>query len=249
MSILKGKGGKAMKKIIKHCFRKLGFDIRRYDPFGYFEFQVTTWLKQNQIDVILDIGANRGQSVQVLRENGYQGNVISFEPLAEAHQQLIENSRKDKNWHIAPRMAIGDYDGECDINVASNSVSSSLLQMMPLHETTWASSKYINTEKTKICTLDGLIGNIIPDSYNNFFIKIDTQGYEDKVLSGMKNRLHMVKGIQVELSTAPLYSGQKLYYDIINFLVKQEFSLYAISPGFKDELTGRVLQFDGLFVR
>lgn len=59
----------------------------------------------------------------------------------------------------------------------------------------------------------------------------------------------MVKGIQVELSTIPLYEGQKLYYDIIDFLVKKGFILYAVGQIFTDKSTGRLLQFDGFFVK
>jgi len=236
-----------MKIFVKRCFRRFGFEVKRYTPSFSFEIQIVTWLKQNKVDVVLDIGANTGQYVELLRNNGFQGSVISFEPLPDAYEQLIKNSSKDKNWHIAPRMAIGDFDGEQDIYVASNSVSSSLLPMLSQHEKAEPSSKYIKTEKTKVCTLDGLIGDIIPDCYKNFFIKIDTQGYEDKVLSGIKNNFHMVKGIQIELSTVPLYSGQKLYYEIINFLVERGFNLCAISPVFIDKSTGRLLQFEAFF--
>jgi len=69
------------------------------------------------------------------------------------------------------------------------------------------------------------------------------------VLDGIKNNYDMIKGIQVELSTVPLYSEQKLYHEIIDFLVKQEFYLHAITPTFIDKLTGRLLQFDGVFAK
>jgi hypothetical protein len=123
------------------------------------------------------------------------------------------------------------------------------MAMLPQHANSEPSSKYIKTEKTKVCTLDGLIGNIIPDSYKSLFIKIDVQGYEDKVLSGIKNNLKMIKAIQVELSAIPLYEGQKLYYDIIDFLVKEGFTLYALGQVFTDKPTGRLFQFDGFFVK
>lgn len=238
-----------MTHFVKVYLRRLGIEVKRYKPFYIFDCQVDTWLKQNPVDVVLDVGANTGQYAYGLLRNGFPGNIISFEPLSDAYKLLVKNSSKNENWYIAPRMAIGDFDGETDINIASNSASSSLMPMLPQHECSEPSSKYIKTEKTKVCTLDGLIGNVIPSCYKSFFIKIDTQGYEDKVLLGIKNNFNMVKGIQIELSTIPLYEGQKLYYEIIDFLVKLGFSLYAINQEFTGKLTGRLFQFDGFFVR
>jgi len=238
-----------MKHFIKVCLRRFGFEIKRYKQLYIFECQVDTWLKQNQVDVVLDIGANTGQYASRLLANGFNGDIISFEPLSDAYKKLIENSSKNKNWHIAPRMAIGDFNGEKYINISANSESSSIMPMLPLHESSEPSSKYINTEQTKVCTLDGLIGSVIPSRHKSIFLKIDTQGYEDKVLSGIKDNFNMVKAIQVELSTIPLYEGQKLYYEIIDFLVKKEFILYAIGQVFTDKLTGKLFQFDGFFVR
>ena len=238
-----------MKHFIKRFFRKVGFEVKRYKPYCIFEVQIVTLLRQSRPDVVLDIGANTGQYVQLLRDNGFEGNIISFEPLPGAYKQLLKNSAKDKHWDIAPRMAIGDFNGETDIYVSDNSVSSSILRILPQHENAEPASRYIKTGKTKICTLDSLIGNIIPSCYKNLFIKIDVQGFEDKVLSGIRNNYDMIKGIQIELSTVPLYSEQKLYYEIIDFLTKQGFYLYAISPIFTDKLTGRMLQFDSVFIK
>jgi len=240
---------KQMKHFVKGVFRKLGFEVKRYRPYGIFEVQITTLLKQIRPDVVLDIGANTGQYAQALRSNGFDGNIISFEPLSDAYAELVKNSIEDKCWTIAPRMAIGDFNGETSIHVAGNSQSSSIMQMLPQHETAEPTSKYITTETTPIYTLDSLLGNIIPDCYKTFFVKIDVQGFESKVLDGIKNNYDMIKGIQVELSTVPLYSEQKLYHEIIDFLVKQEFYLHAITPTFIDKLTGRLLQFDGVFAK
>lgn len=238
-----------MKHFIKVFLRKLGFEIKRYKPFYIFECQVNTWLKQNPVDVVLDIGANTGQYASRLLISGHKEDIISFEPLSDAYKKLLENSSKYKNWHIAPRMAIGDFDGETVINISANSESSSIMPMLPEHEMSEPASKYIKTEKTQVCTLDRLIGNVIPCCYKSLFVKIDVQGYEDKVLSGIKNNFNMVKAIQVELSTMPLYGGQKLYYDIIDFLIKKGFTLYALGQVFTDKSTGRFFQFDGFFVK
>lgn len=59
-----------------------------------------------------------------MRKSGYKGCIMPFEPLSEAYQHLLINSKKDPNWIIAPRMAFGNEEGEKNINIASNYVSS-----------------------------------------------------------------------------------------------------------------------------
>lgn len=240
---------KKLKNFINGCLRPFGFEIKRYKPYLSFEVSIAAWLKQNQVDAVLDVGANTGQYARFIRKSGYHGNIISFEPLSEAHEKLTANSRKDSNWHIAPRMAIGDFDGELEINISLNSQSSSLMLILPKHETAEPSSRYVRTEKTEVHTIDGLIGSIIPEDYRKLFLKIDVQGYEDKVLSGIEKNFCRIKAVQVELSTVPLYAGQKLYNEIIDYLVQKEFYLYAINPVFEDNATRRLLQFDGFFAK
>lgn len=43
------------------------------------------------------------------------------------------------------------------------------------------------------------------------YLKIDTQGYEEKVLNGAEELLSKVKVIQTELSLMPLYKGKILF--------------------------------------
>jgi hypothetical protein len=58
-----------------------------------------------------------------------------------------------------------------------------------------------------------------------------------------------VQAIEVELSLQLLYEGQTLYLAMIEFLQRRGYALASVVPGFHDERTGRLLQFDGIFVR
>lgn len=57
------------------------------------------------------------------------------------------------------------------------------------------------------------------------FIKIDVQGYEYQVLEGFGNALDDVVAIQLETQLKPIYKGQKLFHDIIDFLSNRGFIL------------------------
>jgi len=80
-------------------------------------------------------------------------------------------------------------------------------------------------------------------------LKVDTQGYEMNVLRGGEALVGRATGLQLELSTVELYSGQPLYREVIQWVELRGFAVWAFIPGFRDPATGRMLQMDGLFFR
>ena len=156
-------------------------------------------------------------------------------------------SKNDPNWIINERCAVGSDIGECEINIAGNSESSSILPMLDAHLSAAPSSMYIGKSKTKIITLDSLIDKY-SFSNENIFLKIDTQGFEDQVLKGVLKNLKRVRVIQLELSIVPLYNGQEIYKHFFDFFDKNNFILWSIMPGFYNNKTGQHLQFDAIFV-
>ena len=63
---------------------------------------------------MLDVGANEGQFGRWLRNHGYGGRIISFEPLSAAYQMLLAESAGDGLWE-ARQFAIGDAGGSAVI--------------------------------------------------------------------------------------------------------------------------------------
>ena len=239
---------RVIKKTIKKLFRKLGFDLIRYIPASSQNARILEFLSIYKINTVLDIGANIGQFAMELRESGYNGRIISFEPLSEAYSHLLINSKNDPNWIIAPRMAIGNEEGKKTINISGNSYSSSILKMTDTHIKGAPKSAYIGLEEIYIDKLDNIVRNYLRNG-ENVFIKIDVQGYESQVLKGATNTLSKTKGIQIELSLTPLYENQLLFIDMLNYITNLGFEFYDILPGFRDRQSGKLLQFDGIFFR
>ena len=239
---------KLINKIIKKVFRKLGFDLTRYNPASSQNARILEFFSIYKIDTVLDIGANIGQFAMGLRESGYKGHIISFEPLSEAYSHLLINSKNDPNWIIAPRMAIGNEKGKKTINISGNFVSSSILKMTDTHIKGALKSAYIGSEEIYIDKLANVVGNYLGNG-ENVFIKIDVQGYELEVLKGAVNILSKIKGMQIELSLVPLYKSQLLFLDMLVYITNLGFELWDISPGFRDRQSGKLLQFDGIFFR
>lgn len=226
----------------------VGIDIHRYRIESTEWGQRSTMLRFHGVDLVLDVGANVGQFARGLRRGGYQGRIVSFEPLPSAHAELLRASQFDPKWEIAPRVALGDHEGMVSIHVAGNSVSSSVLNMLDTHAAAASNSVYVGTQTAPMSRLDTMLScYLTPETVP--FLKVDTQGYEDRVLDGARELLSRAKGLQLELSFVPLYEGQKLFDALVGRLQALGFSIWAIWPGFSDPSTGRMLQIDAAFFR
>ena len=143
---------------------------------------------------------------------------------------------------------MGDQDGEIEIHIAGNSVSSSVLPMMEAHSSAAEGSAYVGIEKTPIFRLDSVAPSYLAQS-SRPFLKIDTQGYEWQVLDGARETLSQCQGVLCELSLVPLYEGQHLWMEMIQRLESEGFTLWSIQKGFTDLRDGRTLQVDATFFR
>ena len=237
-----------LKSVIKKILYKFGLDLYRFTPSSSPQMQIITVLKKKNINIVFDIGANIGQFSKDLRSAGYDGEIISFEPLSTAYVKLLDIAKKDKKWHVHNQTAIGNADGKITINVSKNSVSSSVLLMRDLHLSAAPKSVFISNEKVTICKLDSISEKYLNNN-SRLFIKIDTQGYEWEVLDGAKKTISKASGIICELSLVPLYYNQRLWLEIIDRLVFEGFMLWALQKGLSDPKTGQLLQMDAIFLR
>ncbi len=237
-----------MKKIIKNIFKAVGLNVSKFNAISVYGYQAALALKAHNINVVFDVGANIGQFASELREYGYKGKIVSFEPLPQAYERLVSQAKGDENWVVHPRCAIGAVAGEIEINVAANSASSSILPMLSAHENAAPHAKYTHKVKAPIITLDSVLHKYVAPN-DNLFIKIDTQGYEWVVLDGAEQALRQSKGALLELSLIPLYEDQKLWLELVERLSSTQHDLFAIQSGFTDAKTGQTLQVDGLFFK
>ena len=234
----------------RSLLRRAGFDLIRYKPGGSSHARLKKFFEHFDIDLVLDVGANRGQYGRLLREIGYDGYIISFEPLASPYRELKELSVSDKRWQVAPKMALGASNKDkVEINISKNSVSSSLLHIQPTHVKAEADSAYVGVETVRMRKLDDFLEDLEIDVSKNIFLKLDAQGYEKEILKGSKRHLDEFWGLQVEPSLVRLYEGAPLFQEMITWLEARRFKLWTLFPGFINEDTGQLLQMDGIFVR
>ncbi|NJO33350.1 MAG: FkbM family methyltransferase [Rhodospirillales bacterium] len=80
-------------------------------------------------------------------------------------------------------------------------------------------------------------------------LKADVQGYEDRVLAGSTRILDRIVLLELEVSFAPLYQGQKLFSEIHEWALQNGFCLVALEAGFRNPKTYHLLQADALYTR
>lgn len=226
----------------------MGWDLHRLHIENCPELQLLAVLQHARVDVVFDVGANVGQFAIDLRAIGFRGTLVSFEPLSSAHATLASAARHDDHWRVHPRCAVGDHEGEIEINIAGNSVSSSVLPMLEAHASAAAGSAYVAAERAPLVSLDAVAGDYL-GAGSRPFLKIDTQGFEWQVLDGATRTLQRARGVLCELSLVPLYAGQRPWRDVIARLEAEGFELWSLQPGFTDPRDGRTLQMDAIFLR
>jgi FkbM family methyltransferase len=237
-----------LKQLIRSATRRVGLDVRRFRPATSADAALQQMLSLHGVNLVLDVGANTGQFGMLLREVGYAGRIVSFEPLSAARAKLASAARRDPLWEIAPAMAIGSENGEIQLHVAGNSVSSSVLPMLQSHAEAAPASVYVGDETVPLRTLDSVADGYLR-SDTVLFLKIDTQGYEDRVLRGAQSLLQRTKGLQLELSLVPLYGGQRQFDELLAELKAAGFELWNLTPAFVDPAHGRLLQVDATLFR
>ncbi len=236
-----------IKSHIKKSLRKIGYDITKYQFTTHSVARLGKLLDVYKINLVFDVGANVGQYGMQLRELGYKKRIISFEPLTSAYDKLIQHSNADNLWDTI-NIGLGNQDTTCDINIAGNSFSSSIRNMLDSHIQAAPHSKYLGKEKIQLRKLDSVINDFISND-DNIFLKMDTQGYEKNVLDGAEKTLAKINTIQLEMSLTPLYEGETLFPAMLKLLLDKNFSLVSIQQGFSDPKTGELLQIDCIFHR
>jgi FkbM family methyltransferase len=234
-----------LKRMARETIKTCGFELVRYNYLRSGRLRRIKILSDLGTQLVLDAGANAGQYALALRRDGFQGDIWSFEPLPELRDSLQRLARYDPLWTIHG-VALGDCDGEIQINACSNTQVSSIL----VATGAFATSEWKHTVgvTVPIRRLDSIVQTTSTFG-RAVHLKIDVQGYERQVLQGAQRVLDSITSIELEMSTVPLYAHETLLPELIALLDQLGFRLASIDLAHVDCRSGHVLQIDGLFVR
>ena len=236
-----------VKEFTRNVFYKIGYEITAYNFLRSHEARRIKFLRDQKISLVLDVGANEGQYGTIIRRGGYDGKIISFEPVRTVFEMLAQQSESDLKW-MARNEALGDFDGYSKINISDFSQVSSILPATGLADTSY----WKGNVQEKICVrqLDSLIDELEID-HHRILLKIDTQGFEENVLKGCQNLLQSgtIILLEVELSIRQFYHGETLFPEMLRYIRELGFEIVSICPVHVDAARGYVLQYDCTFVR
>jgi FkbM family methyltransferase len=200
----------------------------------------------SDIALVIDVGANVGQYAERLRDIGFAGRIVSFEPGSAAFVELSRRARKDPSHWEARRKAVGDRPGTSVLRISGNSVSSSLLEPGEEHLRVDPRIATVAHERVPVTTLDDEFAR---ETLTRLWLKLDVQGHELAALRGATGILTACYAVQTELSLGELYRGQSKWLDVCGFLHDRGFVLRYLEPGYQDPATGYLQQADALFLR
>ncbi len=101
-------------------------------------------------------------------------------------------------------------------------------------------------DECAVTTIDSYLDEHVENG-SPIYVKMDVQGFEDRVLRGAVRSLARVAAIESEISLTQLYDGQANWLELIGGLA-EGFELIDIRPGFRDS-DSRLLQADVLLLR
>ncbi|MFH0791979.1 MAG: FkbM family methyltransferase [bacterium] len=170
---------KIIKKIIVKIVHFLGYDVIRISKDYNRNF---IGLNNLSIKSIIDVGANRGQFAREAIKAFPNASIYCFEPGEKAYLDLKKWADAQNGRVSVFNLALGDK--EADLNFyeyLENDEGSSFLRLInPVSQTP------IVIRQT---TLDKFINNLNIPLEPEILIKIDTQGYDDRVIAGAKQTL------------------------------------------------------------
>jgi len=226
---------------VQRVARASGYEIGHYRPRGSRRARA---IERARVEMVLDVGANIGTYGEELREFGYRGRIMSFEPRLEPYRQLTVQADADPLW-TAYNTALGPAQDVARINLAGNGASSSLRPMTQLHVDALPTSRYHGDEEVSVRRLDDFTDGI----EGGLMLKLDVQGFEREVLGGAQDTLRRTAIVECELCVRELYTGQALLPELTAFFTDHGLELTALDPEFTDVATGEILAFDGIFHR
>jgi FkbM family methyltransferase len=212
------------KRIIRNLLRRTGYDLTRYSPneLGRDPFQdMQFFLKGLQCPIVLDVGANVGQSVDEFKKVFPDSFIHSFEPSPSTYTRLTEHCHGldgVKAWNYG----VGSRQTTLPFIENSHSEMSSFLDPS---EFCWGQTE--RTTSVRVLTLD----SFAQDQRIEFVhvLKSDTQGYELEVFKGAEGLMkeNRIGLIYFEFIFSSMYKGLPSFHEVVRFLSERNFALVS----------------------
>ncbi len=204
--------------LIKNGAQACGVVVSKKPPPGSFERHLRDYLSQMQINVVLDVGAFVGNYALQLRKIGYQGRIISFEPVPASYKKLSQVMGKDPLWVGYP-FGLSDENRDALMNTHSSGDFNSLLTLREDVEHAYVLDPSCRGQANiQLKRLDAVLPQLIEKVESpRIFMKVDTQGHDLSVLKGASGVVDSILGFQSELPAVKLYEDMPSMATLLDY--------------------------------
>lgn len=235
-----------LKTMIKRGANSIGIDVIRTHNSPR-----RTLLGLSRLDFgsVIDVGANAGQFARQISEFFPNARLYRFEPLENPFQKLAAWAKEQNNRVRCFQTALGDRSGEAEMHLhEQHSPSSSLLAATDTCHRLYPQTQAESMTRIQVATLDAALEEVLDSMPREILLKLDVQGFEDRVLRGGARVLSHCRAVVLEVCLDPLYTGQANFHELVKVCYKANFR-YA---GNLDQIygeDGRVVFLDAVFVK
>ena len=225
--------------------RLIPLRLRRMNIDAYLRFS-QPWLRKLNIVTVIDIGANIGNFAMIAHATMPSAQIYAFEPLPDCYNQLLARMRGVRRFQ-ALNIALGDKKGSSIFTRSASSEASSFLKMADVHKQLFPNSYETIPVEVKIDCLDTIASEL--HFVEPLLVKIDVQGYEDRVLRGGEQTIRHTKVLLIETSFEVLYEDQFLFDYFYRQLTQWGFTYCGALDQLVSPDDGRILQENSLFIQ
>ncbi|MFZ5653349.1 MAG: FkbM family methyltransferase [Pseudomonadota bacterium] len=236
----------SLKEALRSGLNRAGFDVVRL-----YRSPQRTLLGLAGLDIgaVIDVGANQGQFARLISGFFPRAQLYCFEPLPDPFQRLSAWARTQNGRVHCFQVALGDQEGQVEMHLhEQHTPSSSLLTATETCHRLYPQTRAERVVSVRVSTLDLELTDVVESLPPGVLLKLDVQGFEDRVLRGAERVLGKCKAVVLEVCVDPLYEGQADFFSLAGLLQKSGFH-YAgnLDQAYGED--GRVVYLDAVFVR
>lgn len=219
----------AVKRLIKGTLARLGWELHRAPAYGRdLSRDVRRILQPREVEVVLDVGANTGQTAALFLREFPRATIHSFEPNPAAYAQLAETMAKHRR-AVLYQIALGARSGRAEMHLTQSSLTSSLLAIS--HD----AAALLGRGGTPAGRVEVEVRALDDFSQTHGLrqidlLKLDVQGFEVELLNGARQMLceRRIALVMTEVNFVKLYEGQAFFEDVYARLKQDGFRLVGL---------------------
>jgi FkbM family methyltransferase len=239
------------KALIKDVAGRLGYEVVKRGTLADLTIahHVAEVLKRARINCVIDVGGNIGWYGEFLRAIGYDGRIVSFEPVSDSFAELGERAAADPHW-TAHRLAIGSTTGAVTMNVASNRLFSSVREPSSEGAALFPDDEQIERqEEVELRRVDDVFADCVAGIVDpRVHLKSHAQGSDLEVIRGANGSLDRIHSLQLYVALQRIYDGMPTHRESFELVEGLGFAVTGLFPVTRDD-GFRVIEYDCICVR